>query len=67
MINERVRFEIILDSTTDINVRTKALVIFGKLINLDPSRKVLSYQDEDEANVIHCSRNLMSFLKTSNQ
>ena len=39
MITERIKFEILLDSTEDIDVRTKALVIIGKLVNLDPSQE----------------------------
>ncbi len=42
------RFEIILDSVDDVNLRTKALVIFGKLINVDPSRKMIAYYNNDE-------------------
>ncbi len=49
MINERIQFEIELDSTDDMDVCTKALVIFEKHLNLDSSRKVISYQEHDEA------------------
>jgi hypothetical protein len=48
MITERIRFEIMLDSIEGVDVRTKALVLFGKLINADPTRKILPYYDEDE-------------------
>jgi hypothetical protein len=48
MVTERIKFEILLDkSTEDVDVRTKALVIFGKLVNIDPSRKILAYHDTD--------------------
>ena len=48
MITERIRFEIVLESADNVDVRTKALVIFGKLINVDPSRKILAYNEDDE-------------------
>jgi hypothetical protein len=48
MITERIRFEILLDTSEEVDIRTKALVIFGKIINVDPSRKVIAYHDEDE-------------------
>ena len=48
MVTERIRFEVILEEkSSDIDVRTKALVIFGKLTNIDPSRKVMPYHDSD--------------------
>ncbi len=48
MVTERIRFEILLDNSgEEVDVRTKALVIFGKLVNIDPSRKILAYNDED--------------------
>jgi hypothetical protein len=48
MITERIRFELVLDSIENVDVRTKALIIFGKLINVDPSRKILSFLEDDE-------------------
>ncbi len=48
MITERIRYEIMLDSIEDIDVCTKALVLIGKLVNVDPSRKMMAYQDDDE-------------------
>ncbi len=48
MVNERIRFEILLDkSTEEVDIRPKALVILGKLVNLDPSRKIMAYHDTD--------------------
>ncbi len=48
MITERIKFEIFLEDIDEVDVRTKALVIFGKIINIDPSRKILAYHDDDE-------------------
>ena len=39
MITVQIKFKILLDSTEDIDVRTKALVIIGKLVNVDPSQE----------------------------
>jgi hypothetical protein len=48
MVTERIRFEILLESAdSDIDFRTKALVILGKLCNIDPSRKLMPYQDTE--------------------
>ena len=48
LITERIRFEIMLDSVEEADIRTKALVIIGKIANLDPSRKIIAYHDDDE-------------------
>ncbi len=48
MVTERIPFKVILDKTiSEIDVRTKALVIFGKLTNIDPSRIVMPYHDSN--------------------
>ena len=48
MITERIKFEIFLEDIDEVDIRTKALVIFGKIINIDPSRKILAYHEDDE-------------------
>ncbi len=48
MITKRICVEIFLDSIEEIDVRTKALVIIGKLVNVDPSWKIIAYHNEDE-------------------
>ena len=50
LIMEKIRFEVILDSAEEVDIRTKALVIIGKFVNLDPSRKIIAYHDDDEGN-----------------
>jgi hypothetical protein len=51
MVTERIRFEIFLEhSGEEVDVRTRALVVFGKLVNLDPSRKIMAYHDDDSEN-----------------
>ncbi len=47
LITECIRFEILLDDTADVDVCTKALVIFGKLVNVSPFCKIVAYHDED--------------------
>ena len=48
LLSERVRFEIILpDNSNAVDVRTKALLVFAKFVNLDPSRKIIPYLSED--------------------
>ncbi len=63
MINKRIRFEIILDSTDDVDVRTKALVIFGKLLNLDLFRKLIRTKNTTRQSSPY-SKKRMTFLKT---
>ncbi len=48
MITERIKFEVLLDSIEEVDVWTKALVIIGKLVNVDPSRKMMAYHETDE-------------------
>jgi hypothetical protein len=49
LIIERIWFELIMtDSSADIDVRTKALLVFAKFINIDLSRKILTYNSEDK-------------------
>ncbi len=48
LLSERVRFEIILPNNSNaVDVRTKALLVFAKFVNLDPSRKIIPYLSED--------------------
>ncbi len=50
IIFERLKFEIPLDAQTldDSTIHTKALVILGRLVNEDPSCKVLAFKQSDE-------------------
>ena len=47
---ERIKFEVLIekDAVDDPIIHTKALVILGRLVNDDPSRKVLPYKTTDE-------------------
>ncbi len=47
---ERLKFEIPLDKqeVDDVLIHTKALVILGRLVNEDPSRKVVAFKVADE-------------------
>jgi hypothetical protein len=47
---ERLKFEVPIDSQTvdDAMIHTKALVILGRLVNEDPSRKVVAFKTTDE-------------------
>ncbi len=45
---ERLLFEITVKPGKDINIRTQALLVIGKLIHVDPSQKVIPYRVEDE-------------------
>ncbi len=46
MITERIRFEILQDkSTNNIDVHTKALVVFGKIVYLNPIQKFMAYHN----------------------
>ncbi len=48
--DNRKDFEILLESINDVEVVTKALVVIGNLVNVDPSRKIIAYQEDNETN-----------------
>ncbi len=49
LIMERIRFELILnDFSAATDVRTKALLVFAKFHNIDPSCKILPYHSDDD-------------------
>ncbi len=48
LITERIRFEILLDSIEEVEIRSKAIVIIGKIANVDPTRKVVAYNEDNE-------------------
>ncbi len=44
---ERLQFELSALEVEDIDIRTQALLIIGKLIHVDPSRKIVPYMSQD--------------------
>ncbi len=62
MISEKIRFELFLGKDQLVDLQVQALLIFGKLLNVDPSRKIVSYEESDQKK-FPLWRNPIIFLK----